>query len=278
MSEFSRESHNEQLEALVTSESFDDELAIELFRDGPWPTWGFREYVDILRAAWSLNQSLPDDAEPFLVIGMDSDWDQYTLWFESPDPQKSFEIRMNREKTMINAVKTHALEAGEKALVHVGFDHSVTCHGERLATVLTREYGSRIFQVVLHCVHHEANDKVVLNDFLDELLAEASGGEPVGFDILGSPLAGVYDRNTIYYMAARQNGLGAFVQGYVFLNPIDDLHKCSWIDGFITDEHLDEAIAVARKLRWIGDDEEITTAEALNALAAERYPSREDDL
>ena len=35
-------------------------------------------------------------------------------------------------------LEREAIEKGKKALVHIGFSHTVTCHGERLGTVLTR--------------------------------------------------------------------------------------------------------------------------------------------
>ena len=49
--EFLRSRNSERAGRLVAAAEFDEQLALELFRDGPWPTWGFREYIDILRAA-----------------------------------------------------------------------------------------------------------------------------------------------------------------------------------------------------------------------------------
>ena len=65
-------------------------------------------------------------------------------------------------------------------------------------------------------------------------------------------------------------GFGSFVQGYVFLAPLDRLHSVTWIDGFINDSNFKKAHAVAKKMRWISEGE-CETPKELDAKLAERF-------
>ncbi len=53
---------------------------------------------------------------------------------------------------------------------------------------------------------------------------------------------------------------------------MSELHDTSWIPGFIDGEHFAHALAVARKLRWIGS-EPCESAGALDQLLQAKFPS-----
>ena len=269
VSEFLRSGHTPQVDALLTAEQFDESAAVDLFRDNPWPTWGFREYVDILQGAWKLNRTLPAGAPRFRVIGMDSDWSQYALWFETEDRSEVSQTMLAREKHMTAVLRDEILESGQKALVHAGYVHTVTCHGIYVATVLREEYGQRVFQVALHRNHGPGRGSVPITLFLEESVADA-GGEAVGFDIVGSPYASLVDRQTMYWRMKGALGFENFAEGYVFLAPLEELHATSWIEGFITEERFDQALAVSIRMGWVKEGE-CTTAAELDAKLAERF-------
>ncbi len=259
----------ERVEKLVTAETFDDRLVTDLLRDHPWPTWGYQEYGDILKSVWRLNRDLPKDAEKFRVICLDSDWDQHDLWFGKGGPKAHFESTMRREKHMASLLEQEALVPGRKTLVHIGFAHTVTCHGMRLGTVLFEKYGSRIFQVCLHQEHPSQQGRAPLTTFLETVVAE-SGRDSVEFDVLGSPFASLAEEKTMYWRMKSDAGFASFAQGYVFLAPLDELHSVTWIDGFINESNFKKARAVAKKMRWIGEGE-CQTPKELDATLAERF-------
>jgi len=268
-SEFFRSRHTTVLNKILTADQFDKETVIDLLRDNPWPTWGFREYADIVEAAWRLNSELPAEAPRFRIIGMDSDWSQYDLWFETKDRRKVFEVTLNREEHMTQVLRDESLDAGHKALVHVGYTHTVTCHGIYMATVLRKEYGDRLFQVALHREHGFGKESAPLTLLLEETIAQ-TGGAPRGFDIVGSPFASLVDKNTIYSRMKPGFGFEKFAEGYVLIAPVSDLHPTDWIDGFITEESFDKALAVAVRLGWVKEGECENPGE-LNAKIAERF-------
>lgn len=264
-SEFIRSRFNDDLNKLTTSPEFDEELLERLFRQGPWATWGFQEYAEIHRAAWRLNRSLPADAPKFRVIGIDSDWSQYEYWFGELDRMQIFQQSLKREQHMTNLIKTECLEKNQKALVHVGRDHTYK-QGVRLGKVLSDQYGSRIKPVTLHTTWPSREGPAPITEILERLALRAGGGQAIGFDVIQSPLARLTDRSFIHWQHVPQATLTDFAQGYVFLKPVDELHGMTWIRGFITEENFQQARAIALKMKWVRKDEADTPMELDQAL------------
>jgi hypothetical protein len=267
--EFLRTRHMKRMNGIVTAKTFDEKAVIEIFRDAPWPTWGFRDYLDIFRAVWAVNASLPEDAERLLVIGLDNDWKQTDLWFGDMNRRERFESTVAREKHMTKVLDEQAFVAKKKTLVHVGASHAVTCHGIRLATVLRKKYGPRLFQVHLHDRIPAGRKTSSLTDRLERLIT-LSGGKPLGFDVVGSPLAGWADPAAIWWRMAPKAKFSDLAMGYVYLKPHAKLRRARWIEGFITEEHFKEARAVAEKCGWTAPGE-CETAEQLDAKLAKRF-------
>lgn len=263
--EFLRSRHTDRVRRLLRARRFDREAIGEILRDLPWPTWGFEEYRDILEAVWELNRSLPEDAEKLEVLGLDSDWSQYESWFGGKTSGERFRERLAREENMVAVVERRVLSKKRKALVHVGYAHSVTCQGLRLATVLRQRHGQRVFQVAFH---HELTPR--LGPFLEKLFAEA-GGEAKGFDVLGSPLASVTDEESRRLRFLERPILASLAEGYVFLAPVARLDKVTWIPGHINETNFEQARAVALKMKWIRG-EQGPTARELDRRMQEVFP------
>jgi hypothetical protein len=266
VTEFARSSQQADLDRLVAGKASDRELAIAILRELPWPTWGFREYLDIFEAAWRANQERHPDAQPFRILGMDSDWRQHQLWFEVDSPAASFQIRLARERHMIRVLEEQVLAGGHQALVHLGFAHSVMNHGERLGTVLHEKYGERLFQV---CLHHDISPK--LTPLLESAFAQV-GGQPVAFDVRGSPFDGLWDDGAPGFRMMRDRELSALARSYVFLAPVKELRKVRWLPGFLTAAKFDEGLAVALKAGWVEKDS-CKNAEELDQAMARRFPA-----
>jgi len=271
--EFLRSKNTGRVNTLVTAAKWDDAQAVDIQRDGPWPTWGYREYLDILKAVWRLNQALPAGADRFRVAGLDSDWTQHQLWFEVKDRRKQFEIRMAREKNMVEVMEKAAFAPKRKTIVHVGYSHSILCHGLRLGTVLYKKYPDRMFQVALHQPVSAGRRKVSrLTKFLEAVLA-AREGRPVGFDVLGSRFGNLYDDKAMWARARRDYRFSDMAQGYVFLAPLDGLHRVTWVKGFITPDTFEQARAVAERAGYVKRGT-CPDAEALDCKLAEWFDGR----
>jgi len=268
-SEFMRSRNTDRANQLVTASEFDDALVVKLFKDLPWPTFGFREYMDILRAVWKLNQSLPHEAEKMEIIGLDSNWNQYDLWFNIEDPAKKFQVRVDREKHMTRSLVEGAFEKKKKTLVHIGIAHTVTCQGLRLGTVLREKYGSRLFQVVLHHAFPSRRKPAKTTWVLEEAFA-AAGGKPVGFDLADSPLGNLYDVGVAWWRMKKNARLSDFILGYVIFKPHEELNRVTWVDGFLDAKNFEESRAIAEKLKWIKKGE-CRSVDALEKKIKERF-------
>jgi hypothetical protein len=258
----------DDLNRIVTAPEYDEAGVIAIFREGPWPIWGFREYEEIFRAVWEINRKLGDGEEPMRVIPLDGAWSQHALWFE-PDKRKQFEMRLARERHMTKTLDEQAFGKGVKTLVHCGSGHALTSQGERLAAVLWRKYGKRLFQLHLHAEIPGRGGKSRFSPTLETIFAKA-GGQPIGFDVIGSPLDELVDPTAVWWRFMPEARFSGFAQGYVFLVPTEELHRVRWIEGFVTKEKFEEALAICRRCGW-APKEGCSTPEELDAALAKRF-------
>jgi hypothetical protein len=262
--------NNSLVNKLVTAPEYDQQLALQLFRDAHWPFWGFKEYMDIVKAVWEVNRALPLQAERLKVVGLEQDWDAHDRFFgsrEKPDEE--------RDEHMATVFAQEVLKKGEKALILIGFSHSFTHYRQpilkdgklvderaRFAYTLYQEYGDKIFQICLHLRHAgretltggKGEPDPILIDFLERILQKA-GNRPAGFDIQNSPFANLRDRQSSYFAFQPDVVFSDVTRGYIFLKPLKKLSKITWVTGFIDASNFEKAKAVAEKRGWIKEFE-----------------------
>jgi hypothetical protein len=258
--------HNALTNKLVTDKEYDQQLALRLFRDAFWPFWGFKEYMDIVKAVWEVNRKLPPQAERLKVVGLEQDWDAYDSLFGSGEKPAE-----QRDEHMANVFAREVLEKGDKALVLIGFSHSFTHYRQpileegklvrewaRFAYILHEKYGDRIFQICLHQRHAgfetvtggKGEPDPILIDFIEQML-EKAGKEPAAFDIQESPFGNLRDRQSYYFHFQKDVVFSDVTRGYIFLRPLEELNKVTWVEGFIDESNFEKAKKVAEKRGWI---------------------------
>lgn len=271
-SEFVVSRHNERLATIVTAGEYDETAVKELFRTGPWPTWGYKEYMDIVRAVWTLNRGLPSGADPFRIVGIDSDWRQIDILTKGA--AERMKIVLAREAHMVNTIAREVFEKRTKALLHIGFAHTAR-QGKRVAASLAKNHGNQLYQI---CMHHDmpgAGAPGRLTRFIEEVVTGAKA-ERVGFDVAGTPLASLRDDQGQYFqMLGKQSTFKDFAEGYVYLGSTSQLKPVTWAKGFITPNTFEEARTVAERLRWIKQGQ-CTTPEQLEAALAARLTKRQN--
>jgi hypothetical protein len=267
---------------LVTGDTYDEELALSLLRDCGWPSWGFQEYIDIFAAIWQLNKSLPPGAEKFKVVGLDSNWDGAVLMtgrhlWNLPG---TIYRMANRDKFMAKVLEWEVLEKGKKALVQIGANHAFTEYhqpivrkgklvGEmpgRFGCILYKKYGTRVFQVALHRWDFPPElategENVPLRQpfggFLEDVFA-AYGNTPVGLDIAASPFAHLRDARGYWFAFQKYTVFADIAQGYVFLAPLNQLHRVSWAKGFVNEKNYAVLRAFLRQRGGLESQEDLT--------------------
>ncbi len=257
---------------LVTGKKYDQQLALRIFRDYGWPTWGFKEYMDVIKAVWELNNKLPPQARKVKVVPLSSDWDAYDIvsgaWTHADEKA--------HDNHMAQILSSEVLEEGEKALVLIGYNHSFTHYrlplvkngefaGERhrrFGYILYEKYGNRVFNICLHLRHFgperltskSSSVKPVLHSFMERVF-KMNSDKPVGFDVENSPFASLRDKGSFYFTFQKDVVFSDIAQGYIFLKPLDRLSRITWVNGFIDESNFERAKTIALKRGWIKPQE-----------------------
>jgi len=264
---------NDKIARLIEGPTYDVPLAYEIARSEDWELWGYKEYWDILEAAWALNRSLPAGQEHLRVVGIDKrmDFQLDALWRANKltDPAliekaKAQPDIYKRDDWLLENLEKETLAKGAKALLLIGLHHSFTRYAQpkldkdlklerewpRTGRVLRQKYGEKVFQIALHGpqMSPQVIDKTyqggepVLSDLIERIMA-ARGNRPVGFDSTGSPFANIRDSLSYYFHWQPRMTFADIYEGFVFLKPVKELSPCSWMKGFISDEMFEKSKA-----------------------------------
>jgi hypothetical protein len=265
--EFLRSKNNPLVNQLVTGEEYDHELELRICRDYAWPIWGFKEYMKIFESVWELNKSLPADAEKIKVVGLDSEWDAYDALFGSTNVDVN-QFWLEREKHMTDILGKEVLEKEGKALVHMGYAHTLPSRNIRptLGNWIRERYKNKAFQICLHHDHQGPTGKTAMIPLIEKIM-EKNNNKPVGFDVQNSPFSPLRDQSSIYFSLVDDIAFSDIAQGYVFMKPVKDLRKVTWVHGFIGESNFEKTRAIALKRGWIGEDECMTPEEMDNKMA-----------
>ncbi len=262
--EFANRDDQPLVDSLLNSAEWDEALArhIQINQFSAWP---YREYLDIYEAAWELNRSLPEDARPFRILGLncDVDWSPIqTRADRDNDDKKKLVWKGCTEKDWADVI-LEAVEDGNKVLVYCGIHHAFTGYlqpivngsGEfirfedcRTGTYVKNALGDRCMTIFLHSpwddLDNGYNGSYVkpVNGAVDEVMASlGEEAAPVGFDITDSPFATLKARNTVYAAGYDDFTLGAFCDGYIWTKPFEEYETVTFVDGFYTDDNIELA-------------------------------------
>ena len=250
---------NETINRLVTAKDFDHSLALEIARHQSWGIWGSKEYWDVLETVWRLNQEIPDGQKKMWLIGIDAKFDGPSLGLvtggdgakiKAPLWEKLRFLRLfddilllvKRDELMARNIEREIIEKEERAIVWVGLMHSYTHYQQpiimngrlvrkfnRMGLLLHQKYGDDIFQVALH----ESYFNSVMGKFVGPVMKER-GDMPVGFDVLGSPFEDLRNNDSGDYHHYPNLRFADKARGYIYLNPVRELGKCGWFDGYVS--------------------------------------------
>jgi hypothetical protein len=261
---------NEKIARLVDGEIYDTALAYEIARSENWGLWGYKEYWDILEAVWTFNRSLPAGGEHLRVVGIDKtmDYQLDSLWRAGKltdqtlvDKAKSQPDIYKRDDWLVENIEKETFAKGAKGIVLVGFNHSFTHYCQpridkegklkdewpRMGVLLYRKYGDKVFQVGLHGEHMSPaqiditykGSGPVFTELIEEIMA-SRGNKPVGFDVVGSPFAGIRDTQSYYFHWQPAMSFANICRGFVYLMPVKELKPCSWMKDFVSDEMFEK--------------------------------------
>ncbi|MBI1741403.1 MAG: hypothetical protein HY233_13430 [Acidobacteriales bacterium] len=261
--EFGEHAYQAEVDRLITADTYDENLARWLMFKFK-PDWGYKEYMDIYRAAWALNHSLPKDSRKFRVVNLGP---RIEYRFMKQDDRISKEDAKkifpdgDFDEFMAQTILTDFVAKGQKALIYSGAHHSFTRYKQsaydwearkflffvdsRMGNIVYRQVPDKVFTIILHYPwwSRKALDDVQypVGGAIDSVMS-AFKDQRVGFDVKGSPFGKLRDPDTAYSSGYDDFALSTFTDGYIFLGPFREYEGCTVDPEFITAENLQEAM------------------------------------
>jgi len=261
--EFGRREEQAQIDSLLGAPEWDEGLAREIaFRQSVF--WGYREYVDVYRSAWAMNQGLPEGAPQFRILGMNDspDWSYVKSEADRNDGAIMRQVWGGTSEGDWADVILAAVRSGEKVLVYSGIHHAFTEYRQPVV----RDGEFRRFDSSLRCGNHvfAALGKRAVTVFLHapwngqqgygsrmrhpaggviDALMLAEGPRPVGFDLDAGPFGEIRVGDAVYRHGYEDFKLADFCDGWIYTKPISECVGVTPIPGWVNESNLEFARA-----------------------------------
>lgn len=260
--EFGSYELQDTVDRLLTAEFYDEDLARWLMFKN-MVDWGYIEYIDLYRAAWRFNRSLPKSATHFRIInlGYTPNW-RFRQEEMTPELWKKVWHKGDPDEYMAKVIISEFVEKGRKALIYMGKHHAFTRYRQPVYDVPTntlyrfedRRTGNlvyarvpaRVFNIVLHspfpALSGYGQRVLPVHGVIDQLMRGVKDTR-VGFDVVGSPFGNLRDSRTFYSYGYADFKLSDFCDGYIFQRPLAKYEAVTVDEKFVTESNLAEAIS-----------------------------------
>lgn len=280
--EFTNTRVQDRLDDLLASRTWNPRACADLFADLLGVGFGYREYADVLHAAWKLNANLGPDDTPLRVVALG-----VPTYVEDPDlleGRSAGELDLRnwwlgghyRDVSafhMFNVLTTEVIRRGERALVYCDTAQTTTRLVEwidgrpttSLGNLLHRWMGEGVWRVLFHGAigDGEAIERV-------EALVAAAPEETdrFGIDLDLSTLGNVGTPSVTGCIGGRDTTfrLGDIADGYLYVAARDDWRPAELLDDLIGPHNLTD---VERRYRALDPREEPYTLDELEESRVE---------
>ncbi len=255
------------IDSLLAAPAYDEQLANRVFWN-QWPWWGYQEYVDILRAAWRLNRSLPPGAPSFRVLGLNAMGDWSRVWSKedqrNPEIAKTIRPEGGSDSVMAATILSEIVGKHEKGLVYSGIFHAFTCfhqpypggpgqavrfNSSRMGNRVHDVIGNRCCTIYLHAPWVGAggyDDPYVYpaDGAIDALFAGMPPAERrVGFDTAGSPFGKLSGAASYWGRSIPGFHVEEFCDGWIYQMPLSQYEGVHVVGGWFDEQNRLAAIA-----------------------------------
>jgi len=261
--EFARRQEQPMIDSLLQAPEYDEQLArYIIFKNMVF--WGYKEYVDIFKAAWELNRSLPDGERPFHILGLNDSPDWSIV--KTPEDGAKHEVMSKvwhgeTEEDWAKVLIDVVINKGEKALVYCGIHHAFTEYKQpvavngkfirfgdiRVGNAVFQKIGKRAFTIYLHApwISADGYDKPDVRSadgYIDAVLSEV---DPkyyrMGFDLQNTPFGKLQGETSMYKYGYDHFRLATIYDGYICQGPLSAYVGVTPIKNFINEHNLEEA-------------------------------------
>ena len=266
--EFANRADQADIDRLITAETYDEALANAIIWN-QWPWWGYQEYVDIFRAAWELNQELPESARPFRVFGLNAAADWSHVWTpedrENPEVMRKVWHEGNSDAVMTETILERFVGKQEKALVYMGINHAYTEYRQPIYNESAGEFvrfskgraGNRVYDeiakrcitIFLHAPWPSSDGSSApwvraADGAIDALMVRLPPGLlRAGFDVNETPFGDLSGESSLWKHGYDDFTLATYCDGYIFQKPLSEYEGVAVVDGWFSEENRLDAIA-----------------------------------
>jgi hypothetical protein len=261
--EFARREDQKLIDSLLTGAEYDDNLAREIqFRQ--YVHFGFEEYVDVFRSAWTLNHNLGSDEKQFRIVAMNNSpvWSFVKTKADQDKDEIKRKVWHGETEEDWAKVVLDEVNNGEKVLVYCGMHHAFSEYqqpavnyktGEfyrfddsRVGNFLFRAIGKRAITISMHHPWFSESGKptsaYAADGYIDALMLELGGKyAPAGFDVTGSPFADLRGETSAYKYGYDEFTLGMFCDGYIYWKPLSEYEGVTPIVRFVNENNIEQA-------------------------------------
>jgi len=260
--EFGIHQDQERVDKLINAPVYDEQAAREIMFDFA-SYWGYKEYMDIYRAAWEVNRKLPQGAPHFHVVNLNAttDWS----FIKSEDDRKNPELMKkvfpegDSDTVMAETIIREFVNRGQKALIYSGIHHAFTRYKQpvyaqgkfvrfvenRMGNLVYQKLGDKVFTIYLHAPWSDKsyeNELYPAGGVIDAFFAKETGLRPVGFDLAGTPFGELAGAGSIYEEGYSPFTLKLYADGYIFTKPISQYQGVTVDEKFITEGNFKRAV------------------------------------
>jgi len=260
--EFARREDQPLIDSLLTGDGWDEGLAREIaFRYSPM--WGYREYIDIFKSAWKVNNGLSAGEKRFRIFGLNDSPDLCPAGGNNND-RGGFLARVasgGGEENWFRVLSSILQAPGEKAMVHCSMYQAFTEYKYKLrdgkgmliktgpSTLgnLAESFRKLPFTVLLHgpwepaegCGKREVH---AADGLIDALISRLPDGSlPFGVDTRDTPFGVLTGTTGIYSLGHPYFTLSNFCRGYICLSPLCELQGPTPVEGFVNESNIERA-------------------------------------
>jgi hypothetical protein len=259
--EFGAAEDQHTLDSLVLAPAYDEQTARQIMFHYN-VTWGYQEYIDVYKAAWKFNHTLPANARKFRILNL-----SYVFQWKGFDGNRDQES-MSRvfpkgtvDKFRAQVIEREILKSDDKILALVGTPHAYTRYGSPyylfngdgfcgfdkswLGNRLYVRHTDKVFSILLHQPFIKEVDGQYLwvspaKGSIEAIMAQ-NQHKPVGFDLARSPLGQLSD-DSQHALCYPEFTLGQFFDGYIYLAPLKKLEGCTPIEEFVNEQNIQHAL------------------------------------
>ena len=261
----------DKLDQLLISDTYNEQLAREIMFTYN-VAWGYQEYLDVYKAAWQFNRSLPEKARKFRILSLSYifHWEKFT-GTRNPESMSLVFPMGTIDKFRAELIEREIILKNEKILALVGTPHAYSRYGSAyykyngdnfcdfdhdwLGNRLYRKYPGKVFSIILHqAFTMKEGDRYLPESPCEgaiEKLMALNDNKPAGFDLLNTPVGKLPDRS-LNATGYTDFTVGQLFDGYIFLEPLNKLEGCTPIPDFVNETNIQQALEKFPDPDWHG--------------------------